>query len=394
MSGSIRLGRIAGIDIDVSLSWLIILVLLTVSLALDWFPFTVHGLGTATYWILGFIAALLLFASVLVHEFAHSLYAKSHGIPVKSITLFLFGGVSNIQGQPQSPGVEFWMALVGPLASLAIGVVSWLLALVLAGVPVLYALLAYLGIANILLGVFNLIPGFPLDGGRVLRAILWKINGNLRTATTWAVRVGEIVAFLFILYGIYQVFAGFWLNGLWIAFIGWFMLSAARAENKQVMLESIFRGVSVGQVMSPPPPPVPGNISLAQLVNSYLLPRGQRTAPVYAGDQFVGLITLADVRDVPQGDWERTSVSQGMVPLAKLHAVQPQQRVTEVLQLMAQADVNQLPVLQNGQLVGMLSRDAVVRYLDIRQGLGLQAPAESSQRPPAGAANLPAASGG
>ncbi len=332
---------------------------------------------------------------MLAHEFAHSLYAKAHGIPVKSITLFIFGGVSNIQNEPQTPGVEFWMALVGPLASLAIGVVSWLVALAFAGAPVLFALFEYLAVANLLLGVFNLIPGFPLDGGRVLLAILWKITGSLRMATRWAVRVGQFIAFLFILWGLFQIFTGSWLNGIWIAFIGWFMLSAAQSASKQAQLEAIFRGVSVGQVMAPPPPPVPANMSLRELVGAYLLPHGQRLALVAQGGQFAGLITLADVRHVPQAEWDTTSVGQVMIPLGKLHVAQPQQRITDVLPLMAQSDVNQAPVMRNGQLVGLLSRDAIVRYLDIRQSLGLRQPPTDQEtrgphRPPT-ANNIPAA---
>jgi Zn-dependent protease/CBS domain-containing protein len=389
MPGSIRLGRIAGIEIDINLSWLIILVLLTVSLAVAWFPYTVHGLSILTYWVLGLIAAILLFASVLGHELAHSLVAKSRGLPVKSITLFIFGGVSNIEHEPQSPSVEFWMAIVGPITSLVIGGVSWLLAVGLQGVPVVSAVFEYLAVANILLGAFNLIPGFPLDGGRVLRALLWAVMGSLRRATLWATRVGQFVAYLFILWGIWQVFTSNFINGIWIGFIGWFLLNAAQTANREVMLQSLFRGVSVAQVMGPPPQPVPANISLRELVDHYLLPRGQRTAPVYEGSQFVGLITLADVKTVPREQWDQTPVSKAMAPVEKLHVAQPRQRMSDILPLIAQADVNQLPVLQDGQLVGMLTRDAIVRYLDIRQGLGLLQPQERERR---GTGDLPAAS--
>jgi Zn-dependent protease/CBS domain-containing protein len=370
MPGSIRLGRIAGIEIDVNVSWLIIVVLLTVSLATTWFPASVPHLGFGAYWALGLIAAVLLFASVLAHELAHSLVAKSRGLPVKNITLFIFGGVSNIEHEPSSPGVEFWMAIVGPLTSLGIGVICLLLAQVTRAVPVVWAVLGYLAVANLLLGVFNLIPGFPLDGGRVLRSILWAITGSLRKATVWAARVGQVIAYLFILWGVWQVFTGNWLNGIWIGFIGWFLLSAAQSANREAMLQSLFRGVSVATVMSPAPQPVPANSSLRELVDHYLLPHGQRTAPVYDGSQFAGLVTLADVKAVPRDEWDRVLVSKVMAPVEKLHTARPEQRMTDVLPLMTQADVNQLPVLQDGQLAGMLTRDAVMRYLDVRQGLG------------------------
>jgi len=359
-----------------------------------WFPSAAPRQSAATYWILGFIAALLLFASVLLHELAHSLVARARGLPVSSITLFIFGGVSNLQQEPQSPGVEFVMAIVGPLTSLVIGAVSLFLGLAIGhNSPLVSATLNYLGIANLLLGVFNLIPGFPLDGGRVLRSILWKATGSMQKATRWASLVGQAVAYLFILWGILQLFTGNFIGGLWIGFIGWFLLQAAQAANSQVMLDSVFKGATVGQLMSPPPATAPANISLQQLVDEYILPLGIRSIPVVQGDQLVGLITLSDIRHVPREQWPQTPVGYAMIPLDRLHAVRPQQGLNEVLPLMAGNDVNQLPVVDNGRLVGMLSRDAILRYVEVRRGLGLEdsrkalGPAEP--RPPS---NLPAAS--
>jgi Zn-dependent protease/CBS domain-containing protein len=394
MPGSFRIARIAGINIEANVSWLVVVVLLAFSLAVTWFPSAAPGQSAATYWILGFIAALLLFASVLLHELAHSLVARARGLPVSSITLFIFGGVSNLQQEPQSPGVEFQMAVVGPLTSLVIGGVSLFLGTAIGhNSPLVSATLTYLGIANLLLGVFNMIPGFPLDGGRVLRSILWKATGSMQRATRWASLVGQIVAYLFILWGILQVFTGNFIGGLWIGFIGWFLLQAAQAANSQVMLESVFKGATVGQLMSPPPATAPANISLQQLVDDYILPRGIRSIPVVQGDQLAGLITLADIRHVPREQWSQTPVGYAMIPLERLHAVRPQQGLNEVLPLMAANDVNQLPVVDDGRLVGMLSRDAIVRYVEIRRGLGLEesrkAPRPTEPGPPG---NLPAAS--
>jgi Zn-dependent protease/CBS domain-containing protein len=394
MPGSFRIARIAGINIEANVSWLVVVVLLAFSLAVTWFPSAAPRQSAATYWILGFIAALLLFASVLLHELAHSLVARARGLPVSSITLFIFGGVSNLQQEPQSPGVEFVMAIVGPLTSLVIGAVSLFLGLAIGhNSPLVSATLNYLGIANLLLGVFNLIPGFPLDGGRVLRSILWKATGSMQKATRWASLVGQAVAYLFILWGILQLFTGNFIGGLWIGFIGWFLLQAAQAANSQVMLDSVFKGATVGQLMSPPPATAPANISLQQLVDEYILPLGIRSIPVVQGDQLVGLITLSDIRHVPREQWPQTPVGYAMIPLDRLHAVRPQQGLNEVLPLMAGNDVNQLPVVDNGRLVGMLSRDAILRYVEVRRGLGLEdsrkalGPAEP--RPPS---NLPAAS--
>lgn len=382
MPGSIRLGKIAGIEITINYTWIIIVVLIMWSLATA-FMAIYPGWGTVTYWIVGFIAAILLFVSVLLHELAHSLVARSQGLPVRSITLFIFGGVSNIEREPQSAGVEFWMAIVGPITSIVIGVIAFLLYLPLARTnSPLEAILNYLAIANILLGIFNLIPGFPLDGGRVLRSIIWKITGNLRRATRIASVIGEIVAVIFILIGVWVFFAGNFFSGIWLGFIGWFLLNAARTANAQVMLESMFKGVTVDQVMNRNPVTVPANISLQRLVDEDFLPQGLRCALVVQGEQFAGLITLNDIRRVPRDQWAQTPVGMAMIPVNRLHSVSPTQNLNDVLSLMANQDVNQLPVVQDGRVVGILSRDAIIRYIEVRRGLGVHAVSPSGQQPP------------
>ncbi len=372
MPGSFRIGSIAGIEIYVNFSWLIALVLLTVSIASGWFPRLSPGYSYTTYLLLGFIAALLLFASVLVHELAHSLVARKRGMGVKSIVLFIFGGVSNIEQEPQSPGSEFQMAFVGPLTSLIIGAVSYgLLQLVGTRPSPIAAMLLYLAWANVLLGIFNLIPGFPLDGGRVLRSIIWKVTGSGDRATRITTTVGQIIAYLFILLGIWLFFAGDTLDGIWIGFIGWFLLNAAQSARTQAAIDTVFRGVTVAQVMNPNPVTVPANISLQKLVDEYFLPQGLRSALVIQGDQLAGLITLSDIRHVPREEWMQKPVGHVMVPLEKLHVIAPQQSLKEVLPLMISEDVNQLPVVQDGRLLGVVSRDAVIRSLEIRRHLGL-----------------------
>ena len=371
MPGSFRIGSIAGIEIDINVSWIIILVLLTVSLATGWFPQLYPGWSTATYWIVGLISALLLFVSVILHELAHSLVARRSGLPVKNITLFVFGGVSNIEQEPKSPGVEFWMAIVGPLTSLLIGAICFLLLLPLRGThSPLEGILFYLAVTNILLGVFNLLPGFPLDGGRVLRSSVWKITGNLAKATRVASLSGQIIAYLFIFWGIWQLFSGDVLDGVWTGFIGWFLLNAAQSANTQMMLQSTLRNVTVGDVMDHTPPTVPDTLSLQQMIDEYFLSRGWHFALVMQGDQLAGLITLSDIRHVPRERWGSTPVSQAMIPMERLHVVTPQQNLHEVLPQMAGRDVSQLPVMQNGSLVGLVSRDAIMHYLEVRRSLG------------------------
>ena len=372
MPGSFRIGRIAGIEIYANFSWLIALVLLTVSIASGWFPRLYPGYPYTIYLVLGLISALLLFASVLVHELAHSLVARARGMSVKSIVLFIFGGVSNIEQEPQSPGSEFQMAFVGPLTSLLIGALSYGLLFLIGNHPSpIAAILFYLALSNILLGIFNLIPGFPLDGGRVLRSIIWKVTGDGDKATRITTTVGQIIAYLFILLGIWLFFGGDTLDGIWIGFIGWFLLNAAQSARAQATVDTVFRGVTVAQVMNQNPVTVPANISLQKLVDEYFLPQGLRSALVMQGDQLAGLITLGDIRHTPREEWGQKPVGHVMVPLEQLHVVAPQQNLKDVLPLMISGDVNQLPVVQDGRLLGVVSRDAVIRTLEIRRSLGL-----------------------
>ena len=372
MPGSFRIFRIAGIDINIHISWLIILVFLTFSLATGWFPITYPGSSTATYYLLGFIASILLFVSVLLHELAHSFVARSRGLQVKSIVLFIFGGVSNIEQEPQTPGIEFSMAFVGPLVSLLIGVVCYGLWLLVRGThSLIVPILSYLALMNIILGIFNLIPGFPLDGGRVLRSIIWKATGNFQTATNITTFVGQAFAYLIILWGILLFFAGNAFNGLIIIFTGWFLLTSAQSARSQSALDTAFRGVTVNQIMNTNVMTVPANISLQKLVDEYFLPRGLRSAFVMQGDQLAGLITLSDIRHVPRDQWPQTPVGFAMIPLERLHTITPQQNVKDVLPLMTGQDVNQLAVVQDGRLVGVLTREGILRSLEIRRNLGV-----------------------
>jgi Zn-dependent protease/CBS domain-containing protein len=372
MPGSFRIGKIAGIEVSIHVSWLLIVVLLTWSLATGWFPALSPSWTPFTYWIIGLLATLLLFASVLAHELAHSLVARARGLPVKNITLFIFGGVSNIEQEPKSPGVEFQMAFVGPLTSLLIGGLAYLiLFLMRGGTSPLAAILGTLAVMNVLLGIFNLVPAFPLDGGRVLRSIVWKISGNVRTATRVATLSGQGIAYLLILAGFWLIFGGDILNGIWFGLIGWFLLSGAQSANSQSMLETMLKGVKVGEVMNISPATTPANISLQKLVDELLLPHGWRNAIVIQGEQPAGLITLADIRHIPRDEWGQTPVGHAMIPLERLHIVSSRQSLNEVLPLMVERDVNQLPVVEDGRLVGVLSREDIVRFLEIRRSLGL-----------------------
>ena len=284
MPGSLRLGKIAGIDVYAHPSWFIVLVLLTWSLASGWFAQVFTGWSTSISWIAAFISALLLFVCVLVHELAHALVARAHGLTIKHITLFLFGGVARMEEEMKRPGVEFQVAAIGPLASLLLAFVAFLLGEPLRGTgSPAEAVLDYLVVSNVLLGVFNLIPGFPLDGGRVLHSLIWKVTGNVRQATRIASYVGQGFAYAFILLGIVGFFTGNVVGGLWTVFIGWFLLNAAQTARRQADLQDALQGVSVEQVMNPRPTTVPANISLQKLVNEYFLRQGIQSVPVVQG---------------------------------------------------------------------------------------------------------------
>lgn len=307
MRNAIRLGKILGIEIGLDYSWFIIFFLVTWSLAGEYFPRLHPGWSGATYWVMAAVTALLFFASVVAHELAHSLVSQAHGVPVRSITLFIFGGAAHISQEPRSTRAEFLMALAGPATSLAIAALFGLLWLISQPVtPQIHALAGWLAWINVALGLFNLIPGFPLDGGRVFRAIVWGLTGNLRRATVLASRLGQLIAFGFIAWGIVQVFAGRWANGLWIAFIGWFLQNAATASYRQLALDELLAGHTAREVMMADCPHVPRRLTLDVLVDQVILPSGRRCFPVVEGGQMYGLITLQNIKKVAREPWVRT----------------------------------------------------------------------------------------
>jgi Zn-dependent protease/CBS domain-containing protein len=371
MESSFRLGRIAGIEIGVHYTWLLAFGLVTWSLAHNMFPASYPRWDQRTYWLVAAIAALLLFGCVLVHELSHSFVARARGMPVAGITLFIFGGVSHIRGEAEKPGDEFWMALVGPLSSFGLAALAWLLLSAMGGGrSPLAAVLEYLAYVNVLLGVFNLIPGFPLDGGRVLRSLLWAVMHDLRRATRIATRIGQAVAYLFILGGIALSFQGALLNGIWLIFIGWFLLNAAEASYRQLAVPRLqYRPVRA--LMQTRPVVVPVDLSVADLVEQYMLGQGLRAVMVADDGRIAGLVSLTDVKKLPPDQWPGTPLRAVMTPSAHLVVVTPETSLQEALARLAERDVNQLPVVSEGSLVGMLSRADVIGFLQIYQDLGI-----------------------
>jgi ribosomal protein L24 len=298
LQNSVRLFTVAGIEVGIHASWLIIFLLVTWTLAVGYFPEVIPGIEPATAWVLGVLASLLLFVSVLIHELAHSFMAKARGLDARSITLFLFGGVSNLGGEAKQPSVEFQVAIVGPLTSFALAGVAYLLMGLTAGEARLEAVFAYLTVINILLGAFNLVPGFPLDGGRVFRAIAWTVTGSLRRGTEIATAVGRVVGYGFMLLGIFLILSGEFLQGIWIAAIGWFLQSAAGASMQQVAFEQRLRNVRVGEVVRRDTTAASPNDSVAEVISGYLLRGNRRAVPVVRDGSVIGIITTGDIGKV------------------------------------------------------------------------------------------------
>ena len=369
----IKLGKIFGIEIGLHYSWFLIALLIVTSLYAEF-----HARNAA--WGDGLILAmaistgLLFFASLLLHELSHSVFARSHGIPVKEITLFALGGVSQLEKEPASAAVEFWMAFVGPLTSAGIGLLCLLAKLAAgpaaarAGTP-LVTMLSWLSYINFALAGFNMIPGYPLDGGRMLRAILWWKTGQMEQATRWASRVGQVVGLLFIVWGISRFFGGAGVGGLWISFIGWFLLQAAGESSLRVGLAQTFEGVTAGDVMTSDCPALDGNLNIEHFVHDQLLRTGRRCFVITQNGNIAGLLTPHEVKEIDRARWPFTTLSDVMRPLDDLHTVPPDTPLKSALEIMGKEDLNQLPVVTNGRLAGILSRAQIVDYLRTRADL-------------------------
>ena len=376
MGSAFNLGKLFGIQFRLHYTWFIIFLLVTFSLSWQVFPVLYPGWTVLVYWVIGIVTSLLFFASVVAHELAHSLVARINGIPVKSITLFIFGGVAQMAREAAHPGAELKMAAAGPACSLVIGGLFALLWLSTQGIIEPIAALAFwLAQINVVLAVFNLIPGFPLDGGRVFRSLLWRFTGNYKRSTQIAVRVGQGVGYLFILLGISVVFLrpfGLdWFSGLWLAFIGWFLENAASSSYRQVQWRDALHGFSASQVMTSIYPTVPPNITVKELVQGYILTGGHHFFMVADEGRLVGILTLDNIKSVPQPSWEATQIRKIMTPADKLRVAYPDQEALSILSQMEAGDINQMPVVSGGRVIGLITRDNLIRFLRVRSELGV-----------------------
>jgi Zn-dependent protease/CBS domain-containing protein len=382
MRNTFTIGHVRGIEIGIHYTWLFAFALVTWSLASGYFPGEYRGWSAGVYWLLGGVAALMLFSSVLVHELSHSFMALARGQEVHSITLFIFGGVSNLKAESEAPRDEFLISVVGPLTSFLLAGLFWVGQQLVPGTrSPLDALLSYLTMINLMLGVFNLLPGFPLDGGRVLRSIVWAASGSLRRGTEVASWIGQAFGFVMIVLGVSQLFAGNLFGGLWIAFIGWFLNGAAESIRSQQATQESLGDVRVADVMNAHPPVAPAELSVEEFVFEYVLRQGQRAVLIVEDDSLIGLLTISDVKKLPQEQWRGTRVHAIMTPLP-LKTLSPTAELRQALQLLAEQELNQAPVVHGGRLVGLLSRSDVMRYLQLRDALGIRGlPARAHGRP-------------
>ena len=387
----IRLGRLFGIEVAIHPSWFLVLAFFAFSLASGFFPRTYPGWSPAVTWATAIVATLLLFVSVVAHEFGHSLVARSQGIPVRNITLFALGGVSQLGREPDSPGREAWMAIAGPLVSVVIGGVTLGAAYVLPGPQQVVAVLAYLGVTNLALVVFNLLPGFPLDGGRILRALLWRHSHDAVGATRQAAVVGQVFAWAFIALGAAQLVLAGGLGGIFLVLVGWLLIQAARATARQTEMDHLLAGVSAARLMTRPESWLSPYMTLDWAAKDRLLDWETRCLPVAAEDpaaEYGGLMCTRDLQRAPHEHQDNDRVRDVMTPALKLPSVTPQTEAAEVLRLLRERETDRAVVVDaGGRLLGFIDADAFVRFFNAaraRRG-GATPPPRDSLTPPTAA---------
>lgn len=368
IGGGIRIGRIFGIPIYLHPSWFIVFALITFSLVQQ-FNTQHPQWSQSQHWVVGVLTSLLFFSSVLFHELSHSVVALRFRIPVVSITLFVFGGIARIGREASNARQEFLIAVAGPVSSYLLSGGFYLLSRAFPGSTMIGALAGWLMMINFALATFNLIPGFPLDGGRILRAVAWGLTGNFTRATRVASRGGQIFAYLFILVGVWQALSGQIFDGIWIAFIGWFLLTAAGESYAQVAMRDQLRGLRASNVMSTDLPLISRSDSLEDYLQE-LLRTGRRCHLVTGDGQLVGMVTVHELSKFPREEWANTSVQAAMLPRSEIHWTTPEEPVLTILEHMQSEDINQMPVVSGEAVVGMVAREDILRMIQTRLEVG------------------------
>ncbi len=370
-AGGLTIAWIWGIPISVHASWLLVFALVAASLAAGYFPARHPEWAAPTRWVLGVFTSLAFFASVLVHELGHSRVALRNGLPIRGITLFVFGGVAQIGREPGSPGVEFRIAIAGPLTSLALAALFGGVGALVGNAPIVSVPALWLARINLAVALFNLLPGSPLDGGRVLRAAVWAWTGNFDRANRTAAASGEVLALALIGVGTFRAIGGDVAGGIWLALIGWFLHSAVLAGRAQAALSDLLRGATVGQAMARECPSIAPGLTLERLVHEEVLGAGRRCFVVAESGTLRGLLTLHEVKGVPRDRWDRVTVDEVMQPAQALATVAPEENLLKALEQMDNANVAQLPVVDDGQWLGMLDRERILHYMRVRAELGV-----------------------
>jgi Zn-dependent protease/predicted transcriptional regulator len=374
----IELFRLAGVSVAIDYSWLIIFALVLWGLSAGYFPEQYPGFALSSYWIVGLIATLLFFASVLIHELSHAWMGNRLGEKVSRITLFIFGGMAHLSGEPESPAIEFKVAGIGPLTSLALGVLFWGIHQTIPAAPALTlwrAVFRYLAFINIALALFNLLPGFPLDGGRLLRALLWWRSGNLTRATAQAADWGQGIAFGLIALGAFEIFGGALIGGLWLIFIGLFLRSAALASYQHVFVDQLLSKLRVRDIMVADPVTLPPDLPVSEAVEKYFLHLGFGGFPVVSEGQVMGVLSLPLVSSCPAEQRSTRRVRDIMRRVDESVAIPASATVAQALHQMAEANAGRLLVMEGNRLAGLITRAGIARLVQMRMMLGASSPA-------------------
>jgi Zn-dependent protease/predicted transcriptional regulator len=366
----ITLFKLFGFEVHVDLSWAALALLITWSLAKGLFPQHYPGYSSAAYWWMGAAGAVGMFISIVFHEMFHSLVARRFGLPMKGITLFIFGGVAEMDDEPPSPKAEFWMAIVGPLSSIVLGGVFFVAGSFVGSSAVsVSAVLGYLAVINWVLAGFNLLPAFPLDGGRVLRSGLWKWKNDLRKATHIASQIGAGFGIFIIFLGVLNVLRGNFIGGLWQFMIGMFLRSAAEMSYRQILIKQALGGATVSQVMSRDPAVVSPSLSIRELVEDHVYRRHYKLFPVIRDERLAGCITVERIKEIPRDEWDRRTVGEVVSECSGLNTIEPDADVLKALSRMRSAATGRLMVVENGRLVGIISRKDIMDYMSLKMDL-------------------------
>jgi len=367
-----RLGTIAGIRIGVHYTWFIIFFLLVTTLYQS-FRMEYGDWSTTTAVLAASITTLLFFASIVLHELGHSIVALYRGIQVRSITLFIFGGVAQTEKEAESPSTEFWVAIAGPIVSLILAGLFYLLSGFFSSInEVISVSLNWLGRINLIIAIFNLIPGFPLDGGRVFRALVWSVSGNAQTGMRWAVASGKLLAYMLMIFGLLLVLqTGLLLNGLWFLAIGWFLLFSAQASGQSFMINQVFRRHQARDYLDKDFSAVSGYLTISKWLEGFVFTQGKRASVITDDEKVTGLVTLSDCNKIAREAWDTTRLMEIMTPIEKLRGVTASASISEVLQLMVTHSYNQVPVLEQERIIGWLDRERLIRIIQLHNESGV-----------------------